>query len=53
MTAETVDQAAVEAPVEETASAPAEAEAKPRYKLAMYWASACGGCDVAVLNLGM
>lgn len=24
-----------------------------RYKLAMYWASACGGCDVAVLNLGM
>ncbi len=36
---------------------PAEAEApvtdKPRYKLAMYWASACGGCDVAVLNLGM
>ena len=32
---------------------PAEAEVKPRYKLAMYWASACGGCDVAVLNLGM
>ncbi len=53
MTAKTVAQAAVEAPVEETAAAPAEAEAKPRYKLAMYWASACGGCDVAVLNLGM
>ncbi|HSM32992.1 MAG TPA: oxidoreductase [Anaerolineae bacterium] len=41
------------------AIAPTEAEgvsegvAKPRYKLAMYWASACGGCDVAVLNLGM
>ncbi|MEX1345211.1 MAG: oxidoreductase, partial [Candidatus Limnocylindrales bacterium] len=35
------------------AVAPAEAEVKPRYKLAMYWASACGGCDVAVLNLGM
>ena len=34
-------------------AAPAEVEAKPRYKLAMYWASACGGCDVAVLNLGM
>ena len=33
--------------------APAEAEVKPRYKLAMYWASACGGCDIAVLNLGM
>ncbi len=31
----------------------APAEAKTRYKLAMYWASACGGCDVAVLNLGM
>ena len=28
-------------------------EAATRYKLAMYWASACGGCDVAVLNLGM
>ncbi len=28
-------------------------ESRPRYKLAMYWASACGGCDVAVLNLGM
>lgn len=27
--------------------------ARPRYKLAMYWASACGGCDVAVLNLGI
>lgn len=53
MTAETVAAAEVEAPVEETAAAPAEAEAKPRYKLAMYWASACGGCDVAVLNLGM
>ena len=35
------------------AVATAEAEVKPRYKLAMYWASACGGCDVAVLNLGM
>jgi F420-non-reducing hydrogenase small subunit len=30
-----------------------EAAAPTRYKLAMYWASACGGCDVAVLNLGM
>jgi coenzyme F420-reducing hydrogenase gamma subunit len=30
-----------------------EAAAPARYKLAMYWASACGGCDVAVLNLGM
>jgi F420-non-reducing hydrogenase small subunit len=41
------------APVEVEVAAPVEAEAKPRYKLAMYWASACGGCDVAVLNLGM
>lgn len=32
---------------------PEATEARPRYKLAMYWASACGGCDVAVLNLGM
>ena len=31
----------------------AEAATATRYKLAMYWASACGGCDVAVLNLGM
>ena len=53
MTAEPVAPAEVEVPVEETAAAPTEAEAKPRYKLAMYWASACGGCDVAVLNLGM
>jgi F420-non-reducing hydrogenase small subunit len=30
-----------------------EAAAPARYKLAMYWGSACGGCDVAVLNLGM
>jgi F420-non-reducing hydrogenase small subunit len=36
-----------------TAAAPASTEVKPRYKLAMYWAAACGGCDVAVLNLGM
>ena len=35
------------------AEAPVVDEVKPRYKLAMYWASACGGCDVAVLNLGM
>jgi F420-non-reducing hydrogenase small subunit len=53
MTAKTVAAAEVEAPVEETAAAKADAEAKPRYKLAMYWAAACGGCDVAVLNLGM
>ena len=53
MTAETVDQAEVEAPVEETAAAPAEAQAKPRDKLAIYWAAACGGCDIAILNLGM
>ena len=33
--------------------ATAPAVAAPRYKLAMYWASACGGCDVAVLNLGL
>jgi F420-non-reducing hydrogenase small subunit len=26
---------------------------RSRYKLAMYWASACGGCDIAVLNLGL
>ena len=45
MTAETT------APAEDTVPVPAET--KPRYKLAMYWASACGGCDVAVLNLGM
>lgn len=25
---------------------------RPRYRLAMYWAAACGGCDIAVLNLG-
>ncbi len=36
----------------ETAAA-SQPDAKPRYKLAMYWASACGGCDIAVLNLGM
>jgi F420-non-reducing hydrogenase small subunit len=53
MTAEPVAPAEVEVPVEETAAAPTEAQAQPRYKLAMYWASACGGCDVAVLNLGM
>ncbi len=47
MTTETV------APAEAEAAAPAAAEAPPRYKLAMYWASACGGCDVAVINLGM
>jgi F420-non-reducing hydrogenase small subunit len=43
MTAEPVTPALVETHV----------ATKPRYKLAMYWASACGGCDVAVLNLGM
>jgi F420-non-reducing hydrogenase small subunit len=36
-----------------TAAAPAAETTRARYKLAMYWASACGGCDVAVLNLGM
>jgi F420-non-reducing hydrogenase small subunit len=36
-----------------TTAATAAAETPTRYKLAMYWASACGGCDVAVLNLGM
>jgi F420-non-reducing hydrogenase small subunit len=36
-----------------TATTAATAPAAARYKLAMYWASACGGCDVAVLNLGM
>jgi F420-non-reducing hydrogenase small subunit len=43
------------APAVEPAAADVQAlaEARPRYKLAMYWASACGGCDVAVLNLGM
>jgi F420-non-reducing hydrogenase small subunit len=25
---------------------------KPRHRLAMYWAAACGGCDISVLNLG-
>lgn len=24
----------------------------PRYRLAIYWAAACGGCDIAILNLG-
>jgi F420-non-reducing hydrogenase small subunit len=42
-----------EATMPAEAAAPSPAEVKPRYKLAMYWASACGGCDVAVLNLGM
>jgi F420-non-reducing hydrogenase small subunit len=23
-----------------------------RYRLAIYWAAACGGCDIAILNLG-
>jgi hypothetical protein len=36
-----------------TTAAPAATATPTRYKLAMYWASACGGCDVAVLNLGM
>jgi F420-non-reducing hydrogenase small subunit len=36
-----------------TQAATAAAVTPTRYKLAMYWASACGGCDVAVLNLGM
>jgi F420-non-reducing hydrogenase small subunit len=36
-----------------TTAAPAATVTPTRYKLAMYWASACGGCDVAVLNLGM
>lgn len=27
-----------------------EAQSKP--KLAMYWAAACGGCEIAVLNIG-
>lgn len=42
-----------DAVVRTEAEAAAEAEAAPRYKLAMYWAAACGGCDIAVLNLGM
>ncbi|HZW00491.1 MAG TPA: hypothetical protein VFF55_02910 [Candidatus Deferrimicrobium sp.] len=36
-----------------TTAAAAATMTPTRYKLAMYWASACGGCDVAVLNLGM
>ena len=36
-----------------TTAATAATMTPTRYKLAMYWASACGGCDVAVLNLGM
>ena len=28
-------------------------ETATRYKLAIYWAAACGGCDIAILNLGM
>jgi F420-non-reducing hydrogenase small subunit len=41
------------APATAEEATPLTAPARPRYKLAMYWASACGGCDVAVLNLGM
>jgi F420-non-reducing hydrogenase small subunit len=44
--------AAAGAAAAEAAAAP-ETRPLPRYKLAMYWASACGGCDVAVLNLGL
>ena len=24
----------------------------PRHRLAVYWAAACGGCDISILNLG-
>lgn len=47
MTAKAATSAATATPTNGNAAGPA------RYKLAMYWASACGGCDVAVLNLGM
>jgi len=30
---------------------PVAAPAAPRHRFAMYWASACGGCDIAVLNV--
>jgi hypothetical protein len=55
MTIQAVAPTEALAPTEADIEAQGEAEdvAKPRYKLAMYWASACGGCDVAVLNLGM
>jgi F420-non-reducing hydrogenase small subunit len=63
MTTPTTLTAATAAPPEATAAVAQAVAAStepeptavpaPRYKLAMYWASACGGCDVAVLNLGM
>lgn len=36
------------APQPARASTPTPA---PKHRLAMYWAAACGGCDIAVLNL--
>lgn len=39
-------------PVPETVPArPMPAPAATRHRFAMYWAAACGGCDIAVLNV--